>query len=93
MSSYQPPEEDDSTSSHDPGQKEKEITDSREFAETISELDRIDYVLLGVLSSIFAGILTTILVLQFVPEYAETAERIVEQFLELFTQLIGFSIL
>ena len=84
MSSYEPPEEDQRESSHDPGVKEKEIVDSREFKEVLYEFDRTDYVLLGLVSSVGAGMLTTILVLVFVPDYVELAERIVEAFLDLF---------
>lgn len=78
MSSYEPPEDEETGSSHDPGVKEKEVTDSREFTEAIHDFDRSDYVLLGMVSSFFSSVLTMFLVWIFVPEYIETAERIVE---------------
>ena len=84
MSSYDPLEEEDRETSHDPGVKEKEVVDSREFTETLYNFDRSDYVLLGMISSFFASFLTMFFVWVFIPEYIETAERIVEWVLDFF---------
>ncbi|MCU4718334.1 hypothetical protein [Halapricum hydrolyticum] len=82
MSSYDPPEEDESTSSYDPGVKEREVTDKREFKDLLLEADRIDYIVYGVLLGIPAGILTTILVWHFIPGFSETAEALLRWLLD-----------
>lgn len=78
MSSYDPHEEEERGSSRDPGVKEKEITDEREFSDAIGKLDKKDYIVYGVLLGLPAGALTTFLVLHFVPEFAETAEALLQ---------------
>lgn len=85
MSSYDPPEDKDDTSSRDPGVQEKEIVDQRQFSAIFDRLDRVDYLVIGVLLAVPAGILTTILVLQFVPEYQETARQIVQSIIDFFS--------
>ena len=82
MSSYDPPEEEGSQSTHDPGVKEREITDGREFRDVLEGADRIDYTVYGFLLGIPAGILTTILVWHFVPEFSETAEALLRWLLD-----------
>ncbi|MEF8802303.1 MAG: hypothetical protein V5A56_14945 [Halolamina sp.] len=83
MSSYDPPEEDDRTSSHDPGVQEREITEERQFSDVVTELDRTDWAIIAALLSIPAGLLTAILVLQFIPEYQDTAYAILRWLLDL----------
>ncbi|MFW6018230.1 MAG: hypothetical protein ACOCPX_05365 [Halapricum sp.] len=82
MSSYDPPEEGERGSSHDPGVKERDITDEREFGEILLEADNVDYIVFGVLLGIPASILTTILVWHFVPGFSETAEALLRWLLE-----------
>ena len=62
MSSYDPPEESDEEAGHDLGVKGKEVIESREFAEIIGDLERIDYIKIGVVLALPAGLLTVVLV-------------------------------
>jgi len=77
MSSYDPPEENEDDSSHDPGVKGREITEQREFSGLLTDLGRSDYVLIGILLSIPASILTALLITMLFPDYQETAGEIV----------------
>lgn len=89
VSSYDPPDESEDGSSYDPGVKEREITDNREFSELVGDFDIFDYALFGILLGIPAAILTGLLVSILFPEYQETAgdiirwagERVVDLFL------------
>ncbi|QSG09383.1 hypothetical protein [Halapricum desulfuricans] len=83
MSSYDPPEEDETESSYDPGVKERDVTDEREFRDVLLEADRTDYIVYGFLLGIPAGILTTIIVWHFVPNFPETAEAFLRWLLDL----------
>jgi hypothetical protein len=78
MSSYDPPEEEEEGSSHDPGVKEKEITEERDFNDSLDKLTLTDYILYGVMLGLPAGALTLFLVLTFVPEFSETAEAFLQ---------------
>lgn len=77
MSSYDSPEESEDGSSHDPGVKEGEITEQREFSTVITGLDRSDYILLGILLSLPAGLLTAFLLSALFPEFHETAGEVI----------------
>ena len=83
MSSWEPPEEKPSGSSYDPGVMGKEIVDRRGFSETLRDRSRTDYVLFGMLLSIPAGFLTTILVSEFFSEFRDTASAIVREVIQL----------
>lgn len=77
MSSYDPPDESDDDSSYDPGVKEREVTDQREFVGLLDGFDRFDYALFGILLSVPAAISTAFLVTILFPEYQDTAGDIV----------------
>ncbi|EMA31523.1 MULTISPECIES: hypothetical protein [Haloarcula] len=93
MSSYDPPEESEDGSNFDPGVKEKEITEQREFSDLLGNFERQDYILFGLVLGIPAGILTGVLLGIMFPEYQRTAgevvrwigERIADIFLTQFT--------
>lgn len=78
MSSYDPLEEEEKGSSRDPGVKEKEITDEREFTDVLSKLDRTEYIVAGVLLGLPSSALTIFLVMHFVPGFPDTAEALLE---------------
>jgi hypothetical protein len=84
MSSYDPHEEESTGSSRDPGVKEKEITDEREFSDTFAKLDGTDYIVFGTLLGLPAGALTIFLVLHFVPGFPDTAESLLRWLWDLF---------
>jgi hypothetical protein len=77
MSSYDSPEESEDGSSHDPGVKEGEITEDRELSGAIADLDRSDYIVIGMLLSLPAGLLTAFLLSMLFPEFHETAGEVV----------------
>jgi hypothetical protein len=81
MSSYDPLGEAEETrdTSTSPGVKGKEVVEQREFSDVLMQLDKVDYLIIGMLVGVPAGLLTTILVLQFIPGYEATAERVVRQ--------------
>lgn len=81
MSSYDPPGEAEETSdtSTNPGSKGKEVVEQREFSMVIVGLHKTDFLKLGALIGLPAGLLTTILVIQFVPSYEATAEMMLRQ--------------
>ncbi|QSG15165.1 hypothetical protein [Halapricum desulfuricans] len=87
MSSYDPPEEQEGGSSHDPGIKEKEVVDERDFQDVLAESDRVDYIVFGVLLGIPASILTTILVWYFVPGFSDTAEALLRWLWDLLSNM------
>jgi hypothetical protein len=89
MSSWQPPESKDDQSSHDPGVKEKEVIEERDFSETIYDLDWADYVVVGVLISIPAGFLATLLLWEFFPSFRDTAGAIVEAVVEMLPLVVA----
>lgn len=95
MSSYDPPEESEDGSDFDPGMKEREITEQREFSELLVNFDHQDYILFGLILGIPAGVLTGVLLGILFPEYQRTAGEIVrwtgERIAEIFlTQLATF---
>lgn len=73
MSSYDPTESKDDGSSHDPGVKEGEVVDQREFSDVLYDLERWEYLMIGALLSVPTAILTAIAVLQLFPGFEETA--------------------
>jgi hypothetical protein len=86
MSSYDPIEdEDDRAASTDPGVKEKEIADQRDFADVVSDFDRVDYLVLGVLIGVPAGLLTIVLILHFFPDFQNTAGAFVRWLVDFVT--------
>jgi hypothetical protein len=78
MSSYDPPEEEETGSSQDPGVKEKEITEEREFRSTLAGLSRSDYVLYGAALGIPAGGITILLLSYFAPGFGDTAAELMQ---------------
>jgi hypothetical protein len=95
MSSYDPSDESDDGSSFDPGVQESEISDYRGVPGRLSGLDRTQYILLGIVLSIPAGILTAFLVMEIFPAYHETAGKIVhwvgERIADIFLTNLGTS--
>lgn len=83
MSSWNPPEEQDRRSSHDPGVKGREVIERREFSESIYALDWTDYAVFGVLAGIPASFLTVILLWEFFPGFQDTAGLVVRTVMEL----------
>jgi len=81
MSSYEPPEESEEETSRDAGAQGKEVVDSREFSDVVGGMDRIDYLILAAVLGVPAGLLTVVLVLQFFPEFQDTAGELVRQLL------------
>ena len=81
MSSYDPIGEAEETSdtSTSPGVKGKQVVEEREFSQVVTGFDTTDYLKFGALIGLPAGLLTTVLVIQFVPGYEATAEMIVRQ--------------
>jgi len=77
MSSYDPIEDSDERTTHDPGVHEGEIVDERDFTDWLDDLDRVNYAEIGGLAGVLAGVLTAILVVTLFPEYQSTAGRIV----------------
>jgi uncharacterized membrane protein len=77
MSSWKPPEEEERDSSYDPGVQEGEVAEERDFSETLADLDSIDYLMLGILISIPAAILSILLLLEFYPGFQDAAGDIV----------------
>jgi hypothetical protein len=82
MSSWIPPERRDGGSSHDPGVKGKEVVDERGFSEALTELDWVDFVVIGVAAAIPTSFLTMILLWEFFPGFRDTAGDIVRVVLE-----------
>jgi hypothetical protein len=78
MSSWEPPEEEEQDSSYDPGVQEGEVAEERDFSETLADLDSIDYLVLGILISIPAALLSIILLLEFYPGFQDTAGAAIE---------------
>lgn len=89
MSSWIPPENKEDESSHDPGVKEREITEEREFSDRVGNYDWIDYVVLAVLASIPAAFLTMILLWELFPEYQDTAGAIVREIIDLLPLIVA----
>lgn len=79
MSSYEPVEESDSGSSHDPGVKEGEVTDERDLSSVVSEFNELEYVTIGLAASIPTAILTMVAVLELFPAYADVAAELLRQ--------------
>ncbi|MUV89276.1 hypothetical protein GJ629_04660 [Halapricum sp. CBA1109] len=73
MSSYDPPEKEETGSSQDPGVKEKEITEEREFRSTLAGLSRSDFILYGAALGLPAGGLTILLMTYLFPGFEDTA--------------------
>jgi len=89
MSSYESTEENEDGSSHDPGVKEKEVVEEREFSTTLYSLERTDFLLLAVLLGIPAGFLTVIFLMEVFPEYQDTAGVVVRGVLDLLSELLA----
>lgn len=85
MSSYDPPEEEEREegSSHDPGVQAQEVTENRRMPDAFYDLDRSDFVTLGVLFGIPTGLLAALLLWQFAPEIQDAAGDIVRNLFEL----------
>ena len=81
MSSYDPPDESDEEGRRDPGAQGKEVYDNRDFSEVVTDLDRIDYVKIGVVLSFPAGLVTAALVFQFFPGVVDWAGEVVRRLL------------
>ena len=88
MSSYESTEEKEDGSSHDPGVKEKEVVEEREFSTTLYGLEPTDFVLVAILLSIPAGFLTVIFLMEVFPEYQDTAGVVVRGVLDLLSDLL-----
>lgn len=79
VSSYEPVEEDESGSSHDPGVKEGEVTDERELSSVVSEFNELEYVTIGLAATIPTALLTMVAVLELFPAYADVAAELLRQ--------------
>jgi hypothetical protein len=87
MSSWDPPGDKNDGSSHDPGVKEREVTDERDLSATLYNLDWTDYLLIGIGLSIPASILTALFLWEFFPEFQDTAGDIVRGIIDFVTLL------
>jgi len=74
MSSYDPPADAEETQadSHDPGVQGREIVEARDLSAVVTGFDTVDYIKIGAVIGLPAGLLTVILVLQFVPDVQDT---------------------
>lgn len=88
MSSYEPPEESDREAADDAGATGKGVTDNRQFSDVLGSLDRVDFIVLGVLLAVPAGLVTLVLVVQFVPGFQETAGELFDRVLDAVVTLL-----
>lgn len=72
MSTYEPIEEVEDGSSHDPGVKSKEVSDERELSEHVDRTDRRVRLMLGFAALIPAILMLGIALFQLFPGIAET---------------------
>jgi len=84
MSSWDPSEEEEADSSHDPGVKGREVQENRDFSDSLFDFSKIDYIVIGMLLSIPAGFLTALLLWEFFPEFQDIAGDIVRDIIEFF---------
>jgi len=82
MSSYDPLDESDEEAKRDSGVKRNDVVDERQLLDIVGELDRADYVKIGVLLALPAGLLTVLLVGGFVPGWQDTAGELVRALLD-----------
>lgn len=83
MSSWDPSEKKKTESSHAPGVKGKEVLDNRDFPDSPSDFDKIDYIVIGMVLSIPAGFLTVLLLWEFFPQFQDRAGDIIRELGEL----------
>jgi len=79
VSSYEPVEESERGSSHDPGVKEGEVTDERDLSSVVSEFNQLEFVTIGLAASIPTAILTMVAVLELFPAYADVAAELLRR--------------
>lgn len=79
MSSYEPLNEENEGSNHDPGAMGSDVTDDRSFSSYFEDWNKSDYALAGAAASIFSGGITTVAVAELYPEYKDTAAEILRE--------------
>ncbi|MDS0281538.1 hypothetical protein [Haloarcula onubensis] len=82
MSSYEPPENSDEESGHEPGPSGKEVVDSRQFSDVVGGWDRTDFILFAGVLGLPAGLLTVLIVVYLFPGLQDTAGVFVRWLLE-----------